>query len=540
MADGALPPDVRPSDRVTFLAPTRLLRLSPTDPRNGSGVDLSDLDVGEVGPDGQQIPVRVPLWVRSRPIASFDAGAAFEIIKGGRRWRKAKLTGLPEILCELHDELTDDEVRVLQIVDNLQRRALTPLEEAKAYAGLRDELKLPVAEIAARLHVSQRHVHERLALLQLYPEAQAALREERISLGVAVELSTIAEPKKQAAACKVVEAKTAAEGIRFIRNHYHLRIADGGFDPEDARLVEGAPACSKCTENTAVQRAMFDAPEDAHCLKGECYRAKQAATEKASKPAKPKGGKAAVPKPAVPAQPSLGLTSKIDERAVQCFLSAITAGVSKRKMDASFQRFLVGLAIAGLPSGSDLDALLVHLSLPNEAWLRKAVQNEDEVFLRCLLVELLVAGELARGSLREHLANTDGPLSIVCRYLKIDGAKLLAEAEADVKAERPETKAKRAAKAAKEKPLPTGPAPKRATIPVKVVAFLKEIEAFIEADGVLSREHLADCLAPRAGMVELTPAALMVMGEAIAKGVKRGTLVEEDGFVKLPEKDGER
>lgn len=283
--------------------PIGLLQLSPTDPRTGEDpVDVSDLDIGEVDEEGRAIWVRTPLWVRTRDSAA--DGLYYEIIDGGRRYRKALSKSFRVVPCEVRDELTDAEIRTIQIVQNGQRRDLTPLQQAHAFGGLRDELRWSPQKIASRMHVDVRTVLQRLALLTLGAEVLAALKIGEgkpggIGPAVALELTTVLDPEDQAEALQACidgwgeEPLNARKARKHILSNYHLRLVDAPFDRE-ADLVAGVPACGRCPKNSSLQTDMFalEAEEKAVCQDRACWAAKKSAwTKRVIEAARERGAK---------------------------------------------------------------------------------------------------------------------------------------------------------------------------------------------------------------------------------------------------------
>ena len=104
----------------------------------------------------------------------------FEIIAGERRYKASQLAGLnsvPAIIANLDDN-TSAEVA---LVENLQRRNLSAIEEAKSYKKLLDRGYLTQDQLAKRMGISQSNVANKIRLLNLTDEAQDALMNEKIS-----------------------------------------------------------------------------------------------------------------------------------------------------------------------------------------------------------------------------------------------------------------------------------------------------------------------------------------------------------------------
>lgn len=116
--------------------------------------------------------------------------AKFEIVAGECRWRAAKEAGLDEIPIRLRP-YTDQEVLEIQLIENLQRKSLHPLEEADGYRQLLATKKYDAARIAERVGMSVKYVYDRIKLLTLIKEAQDLFRKDQITAGHAILLARL-------------------------------------------------------------------------------------------------------------------------------------------------------------------------------------------------------------------------------------------------------------------------------------------------------------------------------------------------------------
>ncbi len=104
----------------------------------------------------------------------------YEIIAGERRYKAAKLAGLtsvPAIITKMDDN-TSAEVA---IVENVQRKDLSSIEEAKSYKALLDKGYLTQEDLAKKMGLSQSAISNKLRLLSLPLEVQNAIMEGKIS-----------------------------------------------------------------------------------------------------------------------------------------------------------------------------------------------------------------------------------------------------------------------------------------------------------------------------------------------------------------------
>lgn len=104
----------------------------------------------------------------------------YELIAGERRLRAAKIAEMPEVPAIVRT-VNEQQKLEMSIIENVQRKDLNPIEEARAYLRLHDEFNLTQDEIGERVGKSRPQVGNMLRLLQLEPEIQSALAQEKIS-----------------------------------------------------------------------------------------------------------------------------------------------------------------------------------------------------------------------------------------------------------------------------------------------------------------------------------------------------------------------
>lgn len=126
--------------------------------------------------------------------------AAFIVVNGNRRLAAARLAGLQTLAVHLPGGEDGDvsSVRVAALVENIHRKNLEPLEEARAVAEL-VQLHGSQAEVARRLGKTSAWVSQRLALLKLTPELQEELRDGELKVKEARQLGTLPADEQMAA-----------------------------------------------------------------------------------------------------------------------------------------------------------------------------------------------------------------------------------------------------------------------------------------------------------------------------------------------------
>jgi ParB family chromosome partitioning protein len=101
-----------------------------------------------------------------QPIVVRPKDGMYMIVTGERRWRAARMAGLSEVPVIII-EADDRKAAELALVENLQRKDLNPVEEAKAYADLIDEYSYTQEEIAKKVGRSRSSITNSLRLLDL-------------------------------------------------------------------------------------------------------------------------------------------------------------------------------------------------------------------------------------------------------------------------------------------------------------------------------------------------------------------------------------
>jgi ParB/RepB/Spo0J family partition protein len=144
-------------------------------------------------------------------------GESFELIAGERRYRAAVAAGLSTVPAQIRN-LTDAEAIELQIVENLQRKDVTAIEEAVGYERLMNLTGATANEIAAMVHKSRSYVYETLQLLNLLPAAREAMLDGRLPrshAGLLIRLSSAAH--QEAALERILTGPAYAPGLMSYR-----------------------------------------------------------------------------------------------------------------------------------------------------------------------------------------------------------------------------------------------------------------------------------------------------------------------------------
>ena len=131
-----------------------------------------------------------------QPIIVRNVNGKYEIIAGERRYKASALAGLTKIPAIIRD-LDDKESSKVALLENLQRKNLNPIEEARTYQKILEIDQMTQEELAKTMGKSQSAVANKIRLLSLSDEVQDALLKEQISERHARALINVQDTKVQ-------------------------------------------------------------------------------------------------------------------------------------------------------------------------------------------------------------------------------------------------------------------------------------------------------------------------------------------------------
>lgn len=120
----------------------------------------------------------------------------YQIISGERRFRASQLAGLKNIPAYIRSA-NDQSMLEMALVENIQRDNLNAIEIALSFKRLIDECSLSQEDLGVRVGKERSTVTNYLRLLKLPPQVQAAIRDNKISMGHARAIVSIADPVMQ-------------------------------------------------------------------------------------------------------------------------------------------------------------------------------------------------------------------------------------------------------------------------------------------------------------------------------------------------------
>lgn len=157
-----------------------------------------------------------------QPIIVKKSIKGYDLIAGERRLRASKLAGLDTIPAIVKD-FSDEEMREIALLENLQRENLTSIELAWAYKGIIDSLHIRQEDLAAKIGKSRSHVTNTLGLLRLPDDVQDMVRDNKMSMGHARVLSKIEDNDKvEELAKKIVKENISVRDLEDISSHQDI------------------------------------------------------------------------------------------------------------------------------------------------------------------------------------------------------------------------------------------------------------------------------------------------------------------------------
>jgi ParB family transcriptional regulator, chromosome partitioning protein len=264
--------------------PLALLNESKTNPRRV----FDDVSLRELAASIRSQGVLSPLLVR--PLTE----NGFEIVAGARRYRAAQMAESVTVPVRIK-QMSDAEVLEAQLVENLIRAEIHPMEEAEGFARLLalEEPKYSIEQIAAKVGKHPSFVASRLKLVDLVPAAVDAFYAHEIGVGHALLLAKLpADQQEQALAACFKEAYNSGgatptrillpvRNLQFwIESNVLLILKDAPFDKRDAQLVSTAGSCADCPKRTGHNKLLFGddlGKQGDQCTDPRCYNAKLAA-----------------------------------------------------------------------------------------------------------------------------------------------------------------------------------------------------------------------------------------------------------------------
>lgn len=215
----------KPTDRPTASLLVSQLQPGKYQPRH----HFDEKFIKELAQSIEKNGIMQPLIVR--PLTA----ETYEIIAGERRFRAAQMAELKEVPVVIRKDVTDQQALELALIENIQRKDLTAIEEAEGYQQLIKEFSYSQEELAKTVGKSRSHITNLLRLLKLPDEIKALVNEEKLSMGHARAL--LNAPNAEKLAEKIVKKDLSVRQVEEI-----VRKKLEGPAPKDPNAVKKTKA----------------------------------------------------------------------------------------------------------------------------------------------------------------------------------------------------------------------------------------------------------------------------------------------------------
>jgi ParB/RepB/Spo0J family partition protein len=266
------------------------------------------------------VGVLQPILVRPVPAGTIARAGPmgppcdYELVAGERRLRASAIARCKTIPA-LVRALSDAQVLEIQLIENLQREGLHPLDEAEGYRALLDAHAYTVDALAEKIGKSREYIFARMKLLALTDDVRDTFRAGRLSMSNALLIARLPPLVQTAAADEIRAGRRTQYGDRIadqevahreamdlVHRDYALKLPTRTkpepFDPTQGYTITlhgfdlkagtrtrtdvTVGPCADCRKNTHGQADLFHpATGPNHCLDKSCFHGKAAAAEAA-------------------------------------------------------------------------------------------------------------------------------------------------------------------------------------------------------------------------------------------------------------------
>ena len=183
-----------------------------------------------------------------RPLADIDR---MEIVFGERRYRAALMAELAEIPAViLH--VSDETAAEMAVTENLQRKDVTPIEEANAYQKLMESGRYDVQSLAVQFGKNENYIRTRLKFVSLIPEIAELLEKDEITISVASEICRYGTDIQKEVYYRHLEDSDSMlyDSWRGLKAADVAKFIERDFTTDLSRYAFDKTLCASCPHNT--------------------------------------------------------------------------------------------------------------------------------------------------------------------------------------------------------------------------------------------------------------------------------------------------
>lgn len=171
-------------------------------------------------------------------------------------------------------EMTDAEALELQIIENLHRNDITPIEEALAYKQVMTSGNVTADALADKIGKTKKYIHQRLSLLNLIQELQYMVDGGDLTIGKALKLARMPEALQR----ELLDTDQL-DDIEYVLRNEANKLANASFDTADPNLLPGVGSCLSCPLNSGNKPMLFDDLSEPVCTNSKCFTQKNEASK---------------------------------------------------------------------------------------------------------------------------------------------------------------------------------------------------------------------------------------------------------------------
>lgn len=245
---------------------------------------IAEIDISQIEPSRYQPRLKfdeeelnsLAASIRSQgliqPITVRQIGEGkYEIIAGERRYRACRIAGFTKVPCYILTP-TEDQAAQMALVENIQRKDLSAVEEAKGYVQIMRQTGMTQKELADKIGKSQSTIANKIRLLNLPEEIQEGVVEEKITERHARALLTV-EPKKIKTVYHRIlkQNMTVQQAEQYIEKmnmpaKVHKRQKTKGFSRNAVIAVNSVNKCVEMIRKTGIDARLDQKETDDEIL----------------------------------------------------------------------------------------------------------------------------------------------------------------------------------------------------------------------------------------------------------------------------------
>lgn len=230
--------------------------------------NFDEKKLNELAESIKQHGILQPLLVRPfKGNVPVDSKQIFEVVCGERRFRAAKLAGLTTIPVTIK-ELNDEQVEEIQLIENIQREDITPMEEAESLLKLQKAGKSNV-EISKHIGKSPAYVALTVQLNTLHDKYKESFKKGNIDKDTALQICRLSPYDQKS----LFNTSGANPGNWQIKS-YSADLSKAPFDINDPELNKEMGPCGTCQFNSKNSLLFPEAGDKPICGNKKCFAGK--------------------------------------------------------------------------------------------------------------------------------------------------------------------------------------------------------------------------------------------------------------------------